>query len=182
MIDIGERLKTLRQQKGLSQRELARKVGVTNSTISLIEQNRVSPSIASLKKVLDGLPLSLADFFTVDVEQNRHQVFFEPEEQPDLGCEGIRYFLVGSSLPQRKMTFMHEFYLPGSDTGEEMFSHEGEESGVVIRGTIEVSIDGESRVLRAGEAYYFDCRKPHRFRNIGDEICEMVTASTPPVF
>ena len=96
MVDIGERLKTLRQQKGLSQRELARKAGVTNSTISLIEQNRVSPSIASLKKVLDGLPLSLADFFTADVEKNRDQVFFEPEEQPDLGAEGIRYFLVGS--------------------------------------------------------------------------------------
>lgn len=182
MVDIGERLKGLRQQRGLSQRELAKKAGVTNSTISLIEQNRVSPSIASLKKVLDGLPISLAQFFTPDTEQNRDQVFFVPEEQPDLGCDGIRYFLVGSSLPQRQMTFMHEFYEPGSDTGEEMFSHDGEESGVVIRGHIELTVDGETRQLAPGEAYYFDCRKPHRFRNIAEEICELVTASTPPVF
>ena len=182
MVDIGERLKSLRSQSGLSQRGLAKKAGVTNSTISLIEQNRVSPSIASLKKVLDGLPISLADFFTPDVEPNSGQVFFVPEEQPDLGSKGIRYYLVGSSLPQRQLTFMHEFYLPGSDTGEEMFSHEGEESGVVIQGNIEVSIEGETRILGPGEAYYFDCRKPHRFRNIGDEVCELVTASTPPVF
>ena len=75
MIDLGDRLKTLRKQRGMSQRELAKKAGVTNSTISLIEQNRVSPSIASLKKVLDGLPMTLADFFTGDIEHNRDQVF-----------------------------------------------------------------------------------------------------------
>lgn len=182
MIDLGDRLKTLRKKRGMSQRELAKKAGVTNSTISLIEQNRVSPSIASLKKVLDGLPMTLADFFTGDIEHNREQVFFVPEEQPDLGSDGIRYFLVGSSLPQRQMTFMHEFYEPGSDSGEEMLSHEGEESGVVIRGQIEVSVGAELRVLGPGEAYYFDCRQPHRFRNIGVELCELVTASTPPSF
>ena len=63
-IDIGSRLKQHRQQKGLSQRALARLAGVTNGLISQIEQNSISPSIASLKKVLDVLSLSLADFFT----------------------------------------------------------------------------------------------------------------------
>ncbi|MFN5703034.1 MAG: helix-turn-helix domain-containing protein, partial [Gammaproteobacteria bacterium] len=66
-MDIGLRLQEVRNKKGLSQRELAKRVGVTNSTISLIEQNKVSPSISSLKKVLDGIPISLADFFTVDL-------------------------------------------------------------------------------------------------------------------
>ena len=63
-IDIGSRLKQHRQQKGLSQRALARLAGVTNGLISQIEQNSISPSIASLKKILDVLSLSLADFFT----------------------------------------------------------------------------------------------------------------------
>ena len=54
-LDIGVRLQAVRKSKGLSQRELAKRVGVTNSTISLIEQNKVSPSISSLKKVLDKL-------------------------------------------------------------------------------------------------------------------------------
>ena len=54
-MDIGARLQLVRKSKDLSQRELAKRVGVTNSTISLIEQNKVSPSVSSLKKVLDGM-------------------------------------------------------------------------------------------------------------------------------
>jgi transcriptional regulator with XRE-family HTH domain len=63
-IDVGERLRTIRQQHGLSQRELARRAGVTNGLVSLVEMNRVSPSVSSLKKLLDGIPMSLAEFFT----------------------------------------------------------------------------------------------------------------------
>ncbi|HEV3179388.1 MAG TPA: helix-turn-helix domain-containing protein, partial [Steroidobacteraceae bacterium] len=53
-VDVGTRLRSVRTTFGLSQRELARRAGVTNGLISLIEQNRVSPSVSSLKKVLDG--------------------------------------------------------------------------------------------------------------------------------
>ena len=61
--DLGARLRSLREMHGLSQRELAKRAGVSNAIISLIEQNRTSPSVGSLKRVLDGLPISLADFF-----------------------------------------------------------------------------------------------------------------------
>ena len=67
-MDVGVRLQSIRKLKGLSQRELAKRAGVTNSTISMIEKNSVSPSISSLKKVLDGIPISLADFFTLDLD------------------------------------------------------------------------------------------------------------------
>ena len=63
---IGARLRAVRAAYGLSQRELARRAGVTHGTISLIETERVSPSVSSLKKVLDGIPMSLAEFFTLD--------------------------------------------------------------------------------------------------------------------
>ncbi|WP_287880143.1 helix-turn-helix domain-containing protein, partial [Aquitalea sp.] len=59
-MDVGARLRVVRERAGLSQRELAKRAGVTNGTISLIEQNRVSPSISSLKKVLEGMPMTLA--------------------------------------------------------------------------------------------------------------------------
>ncbi len=65
-LDVGARMKAIRKMYSLSQRELARKAGLTNSSISLIEQNRVSPSIASLKKILDAIPMSIEDFFTLD--------------------------------------------------------------------------------------------------------------------
>ena len=59
-MDVGERLQSIRKLKGLSQRELAKRAGVTNSTISMIEKNSVSPSISSLKKVLAGIPMARA--------------------------------------------------------------------------------------------------------------------------
>lgn len=61
--DVGARLRILRERSGLSQRALAKRAGVTNSTISLIEQNRVSPSVASLTKVVGSLPMTMAEFF-----------------------------------------------------------------------------------------------------------------------
>ncbi len=66
-MDVGSRLRHVREKFGLSQRELAKRAGVTNGTISLIEQNRVSPSVSSLMKVLEGLPMTLAEFFTFDL-------------------------------------------------------------------------------------------------------------------
>ena len=83
-MDIGARLQLVRKSKGLSQRELAKRVGVTNSTISLIEQNKVSPSVSSLKKVLDGIPISLADFFTLDLEKGLpDSPFYVADELPE---------------------------------------------------------------------------------------------------
>ena len=64
-MDVGERLRSLREMYGLSQRSLAKKAGVTNGIISMIEMNRNSPSLATLKKILDAIPISFSDFFTV---------------------------------------------------------------------------------------------------------------------
>jgi transcriptional regulator with XRE-family HTH domain len=71
-LDVGERLQSIRKLKGLSQRELAKRAGVTNSTISMIEKNSVSPSISSLRKVLGGIPMSMVEFFSEEIlQENR---------------------------------------------------------------------------------------------------------------
>ncbi|MCV6591274.1 MAG: cupin domain-containing protein [Marinobacterium sp.] len=179
-MDVGERLKTIRQLRGLSQRELARKAGVTNSTISMIEKNGVSPSVSSLKKVLGGIPISIGDFFTLDLE-NLHatQVVYRVDEQPDLGSDGVSLKLVGAGFKDRTMDVMHETYPPGADTGEEMLQHEGEEGGVVISGEIELTVGLEVYQLKAGDGYYFASNRPHRFRNTGDQPCIIVSANPP---
>ena len=182
-MDIGARLQLVRKSKGLSQRELAKRVGVTNSTISLIEQNKVSPSVSSLKKVLDGIPISLADFFTLDLEKGLpDSPFYVADELPDVGSNGIHYFLIGQHRPQRQMCILREVMPPGSDTGAAMIEHEGEEGGVVIAGQVEVTVGSQVRVLGPGEAYYFESRVPHRFRNVGDDVCEVISVCTPPSF
>lgn len=181
MIDVGTHLKTVRTMHGLSQRELAKRAGVTNGTISLIEQNRVSPSISSLKKVLDGIPMSLAEFFTLDLNA-APQVFFSRHELTDLGDGEVSLRLVAAKRANRAMTIMHERYRPGADTGSDMLSHKGEEGGVVVSGKIELTVGGQTRTLEAGDAYYFLSSVPHRFHNPGTEPCEIISASTPPTF
>jgi transcriptional regulator with XRE-family HTH domain len=180
-IDVGERLRTIRQLHGLSQRELARRAGVTNGLISLVEMNRVSPSVGSLKKLLDGIPMSLAEFFTGDFNQ-RTPVFYGAEEMVEIGNEEVSLKLIAAQRAGRQMTLLHERYAPGAATGEEMLEHRGEEGGVVVRGRIEVTVGNDTRVLGPGEAYYFPSNLPHRFRNPGREVCEIVSCCTPPTF
>jgi transcriptional regulator with XRE-family HTH domain len=180
-LDVGAHLRAVRTIYGLSQRELAKRAGVTNGLISLIEQNRVSPSVSSLKKVLDGIPMSLAEFFTLDLGTSP-QVFFRGDELTDLGDRSVSLRLVAARHANRAMSVMHERYAPGADTGADMLRHQGEEGGVVVRGRIELTVGGETRVLGPGDAYYFTSAIPHRFRNNGSEPCEVVSASTPPTF
>jgi transcriptional regulator with XRE-family HTH domain len=180
-IDVGARLRSVRIAFGLSQRALARRAGVTNGLISLIEQNRVSPSVSSLKKVLDGIPMTLAEFFTLDLT-TAPQAFFKPEELTELGNEQVSLRLVAAQRPGRQLTLLHERYAPGAETGDEMLAHRGEEGGIVVKGRIELTLAGVTRVLSAGDAYYFSSHLPHRFRNVGREPCEIISASTPASF
>lgn len=181
VFNVGQRLRSIREMHGLSQRELAKRAGVSNAIISLIEQNRSSPSVGSLKKVLDGLPMSLADFFIAETV-NRPRVFFGPEDLVEIAGGRISYRQVGRDLSKQGVQILHERYAPGADTGENMLRHESEEGGVIIRGELEVTVGDQRRVLKAGEAFYFDSRIPHRFRNNGNQECEVVTACTPPSF
>ncbi len=178
-IDVGNHLKAVRTMYGLSQRELAKRAGVTNGTISLIEQNRVSPSVSSLKKVLDGIPMSLAEFFTLDL-QSDPQVFYAKDELTDIGEGDISFRLVAAKRPNRALSIMHGRYTPGADTGEDTLSNKGEEGGIVLSGNIELTVGGQSRILGPGDAYYFLSTVPHRFRNLGAEPCEIFSACTPP--
>ena len=180
-IDVGAHLKAVRQMYGLSQRELAKRSGVTNGLISLIEQNRVSPSVSSLKKVLDGIPMALADFFTFN-PAGKPQVFFAKDELADIGSGAVELRLVGSRLAKRSMSIMHERYGPNADTGTAMLTHAGEEGGIVVRGWIELTVGGETRSLGPGDAYYFSSVMPHRFRNMMREECEIISACSPPTF
>lgn len=182
-MDVGARLQTIRKLKGLSQRELAKRAGVTNSTISMIEKNSVSPSISSLKKVLGGIPLSLVEFFSPDFEQEGEpQVVYRADELIDISDGAVSMKLVGKAHPSRAIAFLDETYPPGSDTGEEMLVHQGEETGMLVAGSLELTVNGQVYVLAAGDSYYFDSNKPHRFRNPFDEPARLISATTPANF
>lgn len=179
--DIGNRLRYLRIQHKLSQRELAKRTGVTNSTISLIESNQTNPSVGALKRVLDGIPIGLAEFFSLKPEQPR-QIFYRSDELVEIGKGPISFRQIGENPCGRTLQILKEHYEPGSDTGKVPLVHDGEEGGIVLCGRLEVTVDDERKILGPGDAYYFESRRPHRFRCIGPSACEVVSACTPPTF
>jgi transcriptional regulator with XRE-family HTH domain len=180
-VDVGSRLRYLRQRHKLSQRALAKRTGVTNSTISLIESGRSNPSIGALKRILDGVPIGLAEFFALEPERPLRP-FYRADELTEIGKGPISYRQVGETMVGRQLQILHERYAPGADTGRVPLVHEGEEGAVVVAGRLEVTVEGERRVLGPGDAYYFESRRPHRFRCLGPEPCVLVSACTPPSF
>ncbi|MDR3515830.1 MAG: cupin domain-containing protein [Azospirillaceae bacterium] len=179
--DVGARLRAKRENLGLSQRELAKRAGISHATVSLIEQNRASPSVGSLKKVLDGLPMSLSAFFA-EAESAADEVFFAAGDLVEIGRGAISYRQVGPATGDRAIQLLKEHYQPGADTGPAMLVHAAEEAGIVLRGRLEVTVGDRRRVLGPGDAYYFDSRQPHRFRALDGEAVEVVSACSPPSF
>jgi transcriptional regulator with XRE-family HTH domain len=177
--EVGKKLKAARTAFGLSQRELAKRAGVTNGMISLIEQGRVSPSVGSLQKILGAFPMTLAEFFTRELS-GPDEVVYRAAQLPNMGTGPIEYRLVAATRRERRMSILNELYQPGSDTGEDLLAHSGEEGGVIVEGELELTVAGRTWLLRAGDAYYFDSRLPHRFRNTGRVPARLVSANTPP--
>ncbi len=178
---VGARLMKLRLAHGMSQRKLAGLAGVTNGAISTIEQDRVSPSVASLKKLLEVFGLSMADFFADEFEPAA-EFFYRADEMPQIAEGLVSIRQVGRRMPTRKLQVLHETYRPNGDTGLSMLSHDGEESGVIVSGKIEITVGSQTEILEKGDSYYFNSRLPHRFRNPGPENCEIVSVCSPPTF
>lgn len=189
-MDIGGRLRQMREARGMSQRDLAARSGLTGAAISLIEQNKSSPSVASLKSILDAIQMSMSEFFSEVEDEAAPKYFYTADEFVELSPQDVGLGDQAAHLSLRQLgdasrhsiQVLHEVYPPGADTGPDLLKHEAEEAGVVIEGVIEVTVGGQVRVLNPGDGYLFDSRLPHRFRNIGDKRCVIVSACTPPSF
>ncbi len=189
-MDIGGRLKSVREDRGLTQRDLAGRAGLTNGAISLIEQNKSSPSVASLKRLLDAIPMTMSEFFSEFEGNEAPKYFYSADELIELSPQDTGQFNGTPRVSLRQvgdasrhaLQMLHEIYPPGSDTGPDLISHEGEEGGVVVSGIVEITVEDQVRVLNPWDGYLFDSRLPHRFRNIGETDCVIISACTPPTF
>lgn len=177
---VGARLRFLRAMHGLSQRELARRAGLTHATIGAIERDAISPSIGSMLKIVGCFPITMSEFFAID-PSSETRVFFRGPEMREAGSGGISVRQVGHDLKGRPLQLLIERYAPGTETARAPYSHAGDEGGVVIQGQLEVTVGGSSCVLGPGDGYLFSSRLPHRFRNVGDGETVVVSANTPPV-
>ncbi|MFT6144850.1 MAG: transcriptional regulator with XRE-family HTH domain [Myxococcota bacterium] len=179
--DLGAHVRALRESLGLSQRALARLAGVTNATISNVEQNAVSPSVASLRKIVRAMGHSLADFFTREDPQHSRRIY-RAADLVELAMGPVSLRLVATGDAKHTLHMLHERYAPGADTSSEMLSHPGEEAGLVIEGTLTLTLGDEQQTLGPGDAYQFPSTIPHRFENRGTEPCVLVSACTPANF
>jgi len=176
--DVGARMLVLRKLNGWSQRQLAKRAGVPHSAISMIEHGQVSPSINSLQKVLDGVPISLAEFFALDLNV-QIRVFFKAKSLQAESGSGIQAWQLKTKGGEDGPLMERKLYEPGSDTGADLLTGSGEMVGFVVNGELEVSIGGETENLIAGDGFYFERRRPHRFRNLSSKPCEVVTTIFP---
>lgn len=182
MTKIGPKLRELRLRRKLGVRELAERSGTSHSTISLIERDKTSPSVDTLSAVLDALGTTLVGFLSDLETEMTHTPFYRASDFVEIGDgNAISYRMLGANHPNRQLLICHETYGVGAGA-DQPITHAAQEAGIVIRGEIELMVDGDIQILRKGDGFYFDSRLPHRYRNVGSEPCEIISALTPPTY
>lgn len=165
---IGARARALRRQKGLLLDDTARRMGVSIGYLSQIERGLSSPSLRVLMKLAETLGASWADLFTPSGETGAATpapvVRASERGELLLWRAGVTKQLLTPATGSALQLYMMEF-APGASTGEELYSHAGEEAGLVLEGALTLTIETRSWTLREGDSYRFLSRRPHRFEN-----------------
>ena len=180
-MEIGNRIRRLRLQRGLTQEELADRCELSKGFISLLERDLTSPSIATLVDVLESLGTDLKTFFGESGDEKL--VFGEKDVSVKEDAEGLRgciRWLVPSAQKNRMEPILLELG-PGGETDEDD-PHEGEEFGYVLSGSVRIVIGDRVERARKDESFYFKPTAPHKRVNAGKSSCRVLWVSTPPSF
>jgi transcriptional regulator with XRE-family HTH domain len=170
--DVPRRLRAERERRGISLRELARRLAISPSAISQIETGRARPSVATLWAIVTELGMSLDDLFAPERSlpaPSLPVVSAAAREALQLAT-GVRWErLTADDDPD--VDFIWVAYEPGgsSSPDDAMIRHAGREYGLVLSGRLEVTVGFERTVLGPGDSISFDSTTPHRLRNAGDE-------------
>jgi len=183
--DVPRRLRAERERRGISLRELARRLKISPSAISQIETGRARPSVATLWAIVTELGMSLDDLFAHEAGASAEAGAppAAPEPPPTalpVVTEATREALqLATGVRWERMTadtdpdvdFIWVVYeAGGSSSPEDSFiRHAGREYGLVLSGRLEVTVGFERRVLGPGDSIDFESTTPHRLRNAGDE-------------
>jgi transcriptional regulator with XRE-family HTH domain len=196
MVEVGQQLRALRQERGLTIQHLAKLTDLSRTFISQIESGTANPSVGTLKKVADALGVPIGALFTgigdePDAAVDRSTP--SPSSQADVrvvrknGRKALSWpgrpwktYLLTPDL-QRKLEVLLNELMPG-DTVDDAYTHEGEEFGFVLEGSYEVTVGGEVYVLEAGDSISYPSHLPHKMRVVGDQPCRSIWVITPPSF
>jgi DNA-binding transcriptional MerR regulator/mannose-6-phosphate isomerase-like protein (cupin superfamily) len=175
---IGPRLRRLRLRRGYSLARVSQSVGVSIGFLSALERGQMSASIATLRRLARFYRLSILSLFDPS-EANPGRV--RPEQRKVLEGNGVRMELLswGNTVMEP-----HLFRIaPAAGSGDESYTHEGEEFLYILKGCIEIALNGgEANRLEEGDSFYFESSTPHRWVNPGKKEAWVLWVNTPPTF
>jgi transcriptional regulator with XRE-family HTH domain len=180
-LQLGSRIRALRQARRLTLRALATRAGVTESFLSQVERDVTNPSIASVQRIARGLDLSVGQLFADEPTTGRvvRRDARRRVAYPGLGA--VDEFLT-ANLAGRLQVIV-ETIEPGGGSGEEPFTHDSDEEVlVVLEGVIDLWVGEEHYVLRQGDAITLPPRLSHWTTNRGDAPAVVLVCLTPPSF
>jgi transcriptional regulator with XRE-family HTH domain len=175
---IGSRLRALRKERDLTQRDLASRAGVSSNAISLIERNKISPSVSTLHNLAMALNVKMSYFFEEDVQTNI--VHVKASERPALESKGVTIESIGKRLLRRELEPFFITLAPDSESGRRHVIHSGHEFVYCVRGSVEYEIDGEIYILVEGDFLLFEAELPHHWRNLTEEQAELLLILQTP--
>lgn len=177
-MDLGKKIKQMRNQKGLTQEELADRCELTKGYISQLENNLNSPSIATLTDILSALGSDLSEFFR---EEKEEKVVFTKNEFIEKDSEGV---YLNWLIPNAQKNMMEPILVElTEETATPLdIPHEGEEFGYVLEGKVAIVLGNTHHVCKKGEAFYYEASKPHYIVNKGKSKARFLWISTPPNF
>jgi transcriptional regulator with XRE-family HTH domain len=168
--ELGARLRAAREAQRLSLRELARRIGVSASLLSQVENGLAQPSVGTLWALVGELGVSLDGLFA-GAAADQPTLVQRAGARPKLELSGGVLWERLSAAPDADADFAFVTYPPGADSGADdpPSSHRGKEYGYVVSGRLEIEVGSERLELGPGDSVVFGSETPHRFRALGDE-------------
>lgn len=180
---LGSKLRHARHLKKLRLKDVADRIGCSESLLSKIELDRVSPSLQTLHKLAEALGTSVAALFSA--EKDSKVSIYRAGERPvlnlgdgDMECSTRLERMI--SYTEGRMLNANLHVVPPGGGSQGTIAHTGEEVGYVISGYIEIEVDGETFLLDEGTSFFFPSHLPHRYKNIGSDEARIIWINTPP--
>lgn len=180
-LQLGTRIRALRQARRLTLREVAERAGVSESFLSQVERDVTSPSIATVQRIAHALDVSIAQLFTEEPATGRVVRREARRKVAYPGLKAVDEFLT-NDMAGRLQVILSTIE-PGGGTGAEPYTHDSDEEVVVVlAGVLDLWVGDEHYVLRDGDAITFSSRLPHWNANHGDRPAIVLFCVTPPSF
>jgi transcriptional regulator with XRE-family HTH domain len=176
---VGERLRVVRTERDLSQRALAQLANISTNSVSLIERNEISPSVATLQNLATALHVRVSYFFE-DETSEESILHVKANQRTSVDSQGVRIESIGSRIRSQEVEPFVVRLSPHTGSGERQVVHAGHEMVYCLKGRIEYLIDGTSYQIEEGDFLLFEANLPHIWRNPFNAPAEFIlTLQTP---